>query len=159
VIISFETQPDRQKLTAAMRRVYRRPLMPYWSFCAPVLVLAAGLFLLTGGRWAWACLAGAVACAALPWLVVRLVVRASWQWYGIPITWTFSEAGIHSATALSEGTIRWEALQDVVQMPDQLLFRITWQQVIPVPIAGLTAAQRDGLFDLLRGRGLLPSAG
>ncbi|SCL33712.1 hypothetical protein GA0074692_3640 [Micromonospora pallida] len=157
MIISFETQPDRQRLTAAVRRVYRWALLPYW-FCVPVLGLLAGLLLFTGGRWAWACLAGAVVCAVVPWLVVRLGVRASWKLHGIPMTWTFSEDGIHSANALTEGTIRWEALKDVVQIPDQILLRINWQQVIPVSIAGLTATQRDELFDLLRGRGLLSSA-
>ncbi|MEO3781439.1 YcxB family protein [Micromonospora sp. B11E3] len=158
-MITFETQPDRRRLSAAVRHAHRRMLLPYRiGLVLAVVLLLAALFVFPSRVLAYVWLGCAVFCAVFPPLVVRAVVRASWKLHGIPTTWTFTDEGVHTANALSEGTVRWAALSGVERMPDQLIFRINRQQVFPVRIDGLDAGQRERLFDLLRERGLLPGA-
>ncbi|MEV0809765.1 YcxB family protein [Micromonospora sp. NPDC050200] len=154
-MISFETRPDRRRLTAALRRAHRRMLLLY-RLCPLVLLLPALVDLLTGDPLdAVPWIAAAVTAALLSPLVVRALVRANWKMYGIPIRWTISDEGVRYANALSDGAVRWEALTGVESIPGQLLFRLSRYQVFPVPIDGLAAEQRAELYDFLRGRGLL----
>ncbi|WP_446213175.1 YcxB family protein [Micromonospora sp. IBSANI012] len=155
MMISFETQPDRRRLTAALRRAYRRTLLLYW-LCPVALLLPALVDVLLGDPLEgvpW--FAAAVTAVVLSPLILRALVRASWKMHGIPITWTISDEGVRCANALSDSVIRWEALTGVEPIPGQLLFRLSRHQVFPVPIDGLSVEQRAELYSYLRGRGLL----
>ncbi|MEH0825699.1 YcxB family protein [Micromonospora sp. CPCC 205739] len=154
-MISFETQPDRRRLTDALRSAYRRTLLLYW-LCPVLLLLPALTTVLTGDALrAVPWIAAAVVAALLSPLVLRTLVRASWKMYGIPITWTISDEGVRYANALSDGTVRWAALTGVEPIPGQLLFRLSRYQVFPMPIDGLDAEQQAELYSYLRGRKLL----
>ncbi|TYB91347.1 YcxB family protein [Micromonospora sp. WP24] len=156
MMISFETRPDRRLLTQALRRTLRRSLRLF-TLCGFILLLPAAVALLTDDPLvAVGWLAGAVVFWALPALVVRSAVQASWKGYGIPIAWQFSDAGVRMDSALMESLIRWEALESVEPIPGQLLLKVNRQQVVPVPVAGLTPVERETLAGFLRGRGLLP---
>ncbi|WP_435828155.1 YcxB family protein [Micromonospora purpureochromogenes] len=155
MMISFETQPDRRRLTAALRRAYRHTLLLYW-LCPVVLLLPALVAVLLGDPLeALPWVAAAVTAAVLSPLVLRALVRASWKMHGIPITWTISDEGVRAANALSDGIVRWEALTGVEPIPGQLLFRLSRYQVFPVPIDGLSVEQQAELYSFLRGRNLL----
>ncbi|MGS2614680.1 YcxB family protein [Micromonospora sp. LZ34] len=157
MMISFETQPDRRLLTHALRRTLRRGLRPF-RLCGFVLLLPAVVAVLDDDpvvAVGW--LVGAVVFWLLPPLVVRSAVQASWKTYGVPIAWRFTDEGVRMDSALMESLLRWEALESVEPIAGQLLLKINRQQVIPVPIAGLTPPDRDTLADFLIGRGLLPA--
>ncbi|SIR13710.1 YcxB family protein [Micromonospora avicenniae] len=157
-MISFETQPDRRLLAEALRRTMRWALRLFTA-CGFILLLPAAVTLFLGDEPVVAVgwLVGAIIIWALPSLLVRSGVRASWKLYGIPIAWQFSAEGVRMDSALMVSLIRWEALESVEPIPGQLLLKVNRQQVIPVPIAGLTPADRDTLAGLLKGRDLLPA--
>ncbi|MEU8298269.1 YcxB family protein [Micromonospora sp. NPDC048909] len=156
MMISFETQPDRRLLTDALRRTMRRSLRLF-TLCGFILLLPAAVALLGDDSvLAVGWLVGAVVFWILPALMVRSAVQASGKTYGLPIAWQFSDEGVRMDSALMESLIRWEALESVEPVPGQLLLKINRQQVVPVAIGGLPAADRDALADLLRGRSLLP---
>ncbi|MFG3696478.1 YcxB family protein [Micromonospora sp. NPDC047620] len=155
MMITFETQPDRRRLTAGLRRAYRRTLLP-WRLLPFVALLPALVGLLFGdlrmaGGWA---LVAAVLALVGP-LPLRSLVRAAWKMYGTPITWTFTDEGVRGVNALSDSTVRWAALNRVEAVPGQLLFWISRSQVFPVPVDGLAGADRERLLAVLRERGLL----
>ncbi|MER7889614.1 YcxB family protein [Micromonospora sp. NPDC094482] len=156
MMISFETQPDRRLLTDALRRTMRRSLRLF-TLCGFILLLPAAVGLLGDDPvLAVGWLVGAVVFWILPPLVVRGAVQASWKTYGLPIAWQFSDEGVRMDSALMESLVRWAALESVEPVPGQLLLRINRQQVVPVAIGALAAADRDALADLLRARNLLP---
>ena len=157
-MISFETQPDRRLLAVALRRTMRAALRLF-AACGFILLLPAAVALLLSDEPVVAVgwLLGAVIFWAVPSLLVRSGVRASWKLYGIPIAWQFSDEGVRMVSALMESLIRWEALESVEPIPGQLLLKVNRQQVIPVPIAGLTPSDLDTLVGFLGGRGLLPA--
>ncbi|MER7332469.1 MULTISPECIES: YcxB family protein [unclassified Micromonospora] len=154
-MITFETQPDRRRLTAGLRRAYRRTLLPF-RLCPLIALLPALVGLLSGdlikaGVWALA----AVALVLVAPLTLRALVRANWKMHGLPITWTFTDEGVRSVNAVSDGTLSWAAIERVEAIPGQLLFWIGRAQVFPVPVDGLAAADRERLLAFLRERGLL----
>ncbi|WP_346540147.1 YcxB family protein [Micromonospora sp. DPT] len=154
-MITFETQPDRRHLTAALRRAYRRTLLLY-RLCPVVLLLPALIELLFGDPLeALPWVAAAVTAVLLSPLVLRTLVRASWKMHGIPITWTISDEGVRCVNALSDSVVRWAALTGVEPIPGHLLFRLSRYQLFPMPIHGLSAEQRAELYSYLRDRGLL----
>ncbi|MEU4640667.1 YcxB family protein [Micromonospora sp. NPDC023814] len=154
-MITFETQPDRRRLAAGLRRAYRRTLLlfrvcPFVTLLPALAGLVFGDLLMAGG---WALVAAVLALAGP--LTLRSLVRANWKMYGIPITWTFTDESARSVNAVSDGTLSWAAIERVEAIPGQLLFWIGRSQVFPVPVDGLAAADRERLLAFLRGRGLL----
>ncbi|WP_348651076.1 YcxB family protein [Micromonospora sp. WMMD812] len=158
-MISFRTEPDRRLLAAALRRTLGRSLRLF-RLCGVILLLPAATAILTD-EWSAAAgwLLGAVAFWILPPVLVRSAVRSSWKSYGRPIDWQVSDEGVRMVSDIMESLVRWPALETVELIPDQLLLKINRQQVIPVPIAGLSPQDRDALFDLLRARGPLAGSG
>ncbi|RKF27122.1 YcxB family protein [Micromonospora globbae] len=154
-MISFETQPDRRLLEDAMRRAFRQNLMLLRLSGVLLMVLAVLVVLVELPVIAAGLVAGGVVLVLSPRWIVRNAVQLSWKTYGIPIAWQFADEGVRMASALTEGLVRWPALESVEPIPGQLLFKINRQQVIPVPIAGLDPSDRTTLTDFLRDRGLL----
>ncbi|PZF89780.1 hypothetical protein C1I99_25125 [Micromonospora deserti] len=154
-MINFETPPDRRLLAVALRHAFRRTLR-LLVVCGFLLLLPATVDLLADRPVR---VAGWVVAALVFWLSPRFVVRGAvennWKTYGVPIAWQLSDEGLRMSTRLMESLLRWEALETVELIPGQLLFRVNRQQVVPVPIAGLSPHDRDALLGFLGGRGLL----
>ncbi|MEU2611521.1 YcxB family protein [Micromonospora sp. NPDC007271] len=154
--IRTEIQPDRRRLAAALRHAQRGQLLIFrvggvifWLLALIYLVLGAG------ARAALHVVGGAVIFWAAPAFLTWLGVRASWRIYGIPTVWEFTDDGVHTHNELLDSTIRWAALNRVVPIPGQLLFKINLFQVFPVPITGLASDDLHVLVHFLRDRGLL----
>lgn len=157
MIMRFDYVPDRGRLTAAARRAGRRNLLRTRSFGA-VFALLAVVALLLDDDPAFAVAWAALAVWALwlsPILAVRRAVRTAWHLFGTPGTWEISDDGVRRVTEKLDTLVRWEALMDAEQMPDQILLRLNRAQFLPVTTADLSPEQREDFLSFLTARGLL----
>ncbi|PWU53211.1 hypothetical protein DLJ46_01630 [Micromonospora globispora] len=156
MLIRFDATPDRVRMTAAYRRLFRGFFRPYQG-TGVLLCLLAVVALVPDPAYVAPILAGTGVLFIFfsPALLLHRLVTNAWRYGGgIPSSWEISEDGLRCADERGESLIRWTAVTRVEWLPDQLLLWLGVGRMIAVPLVGLSAEQRDELMGFIQERGL-----
>lgn len=158
MLIRFDAAPDRRRLTEAVQRASRPGVLVFRTAGAVFGLLAVvelavlrDIFLTV--LLSLACL---LVVGVLPTWMVRRAVRTNWRLLGVPSSWEVNDDGVRFTSEMGDSLVRWAAVTDVQQLPDQLLLRLTRAQFISMPTTYLSAEQRAELLGFLGERGLIP---
>jgi YcxB-like protein len=152
-VFAFTAQPTLAQMAAAVRLVSRRTLI--WLLALGLLGVVCGLMVgLDGGDpgVAFGMITGGLTLGLLlPWLVSRTAAKNNARLASQPITYRIDEQGVWSATALSEGLIRWPMVTRVDEVRGMLVVRVDKNRFIPVPVDQLPPEATAELTAFIRG--------
>ncbi|MDI6099011.1 YcxB family protein [Actinoplanes sp. NEAU-A12] len=150
--IQITAVSDPALIAAAARHGLRRPVLTArlagWAF-----LLLAVLLLVTTGDLDPALTATGAALAVL--VPVVLLNRTAQSLRAARLTtYEISEGGVASSDAVSRHAYAWRAFRSVEQLSGQLLFSMRGARFLPVPTAGLSAAEIEQVLGAASAGGL-----
>ena len=150
--IQITAVSDPALIAAAARHRLRRPVLTArlvgWAF-----LLVTALLLVVTGDLDPALLAGGAALAVVvPLVLLNRTARTLRA--GRLTTYEISEGGVASSDAESRHAYAWQAFRSVEQLSGQLLFGMRGARFLPVPTAGLSAAEIEQVLGTASARGL-----
>lgn len=150
--IQITAVSDPALAAAAARHGLRRPVLTArlagWAF----LLFAVLLLAVTGDLDPALLAAGAALAVVIPVTLLNRTARSLRS--GRPTTYEISEGGVASSDAESRHAYAWRAFRSVEQLSGQLLFGMRGARFLPVPTAGLSAAEIEQVLGAASARGL-----
>ncbi|AGZ45487.1 YcxB family protein [Actinoplanes friuliensis] len=158
--LTFQAQPDKRLLTAAIRHILRTRLLIVRVLGAFVVLCGVYTMIITNGNLFYLVFYGLLGLflgAGLSELVVWRSVRASVDMSARPTRFRFAPDGLGVSTDVAQTGMSWAAVTDFTVLPGQIVLRISKRQFICVPTGGLTEEEFVQLRTLLRDRGAVAS--
>ncbi|GAA1890669.1 YcxB family protein [Asanoa iriomotensis] len=146
--------PDRRRPIAAVRYVSRWLFRCFYAVGSVVVALGVvSLAILPGDPVLdLAIIALGLFCLAYPTGVVASVRRQQRKYAAMTIEYEIDEDGILTRAEHGESKLRWPAIERTALTDDLLLLWVSRNQYFPIPIDGLSPAERADLEDLLENR-------
>ncbi|GAA2544584.1 hypothetical protein GCM10010435_11460 [Winogradskya consettensis] len=159
--LTFQAQPDRRLLAAAVRHVSRsRIMLVRWVGGVVTAVGVVTFPLLSGDVFLSVVdvVLGLFLAVGCPVIAVRRAVGVSERLVARPLTYTFTETGFTTMSDLATTNWSWAAVTGIDELRDQILIRVNKSQFVPIPTAGLSPEQLSDLRTILHNRGATPAA-
>ena len=149
MFLQITARPDARLIAAALRRGLRRPLLAArvagWAVIALALVL--------DGVNAPLLVLGVVLAVGIPMFLInngtRRLIRD-----GALTTYEISDGGVASSSVASRHSYAWNAFTSLELAPGQFLFGRGGVRFVPVPTAGLSAAEIHEVLVTAAGHGV-----
>lgn len=150
--IQITATPDASLIAAATRHGLRRPVLLVRLGGWALLLFAVLSMAVTGDLDPVLLTGGAVLAVVVPVALLNHTARGLRA--GRPTTYEFSAGGIASSDTESRHAYAWRAVRSVEVLSGQLLFRLGGARLLPVPTAGLSAAQIEQVLGTASAQGL-----
>jgi hypothetical protein len=150
--LTFEAEPDKRLLSAAVRHVSRErfAVLRALGVAAGAVGVIGWLAAEAGAVYLLGCLAVALFFGvALVELVARQAVRMGVQRVGRPTTYRFASDAVGISTELMRMEMSWAAIRTSEELSGQVILGLLGGGFVTVPVGGLTADQLTGLRELL----------
>ncbi|MFC7528922.1 YcxB family protein [Actinoplanes sp. GCM10030250] len=151
--IQITAAPDPALIEAATRHGLRQPLLLARLAGWATLAMAFVVQLAGGGLSLPLLTLGVVLAVLVPMMLLNHGVRRGVR-AGQVTTFEFSDDGLASSDAESRHSYAWRAFRSVEMLSGQLVFRLGGARLLPVPTAGLTAAEINQVLVLAAAGGL-----